>query len=99
MNRYGPLSWYKTAEQCTQIIVLAEDGTNRQDIANCLDLHQSTVSRVLCRSRETVEYCRRPGEGHNNSTKSFSALAVVETQDSASGLQVMTVERCQLQIS
>jgi transposase len=34
-------------------IVLAEDGINQQDIANGLDLHQSTVSRVLHRFHET----------------------------------------------
>jgi transposase len=42
-------------------IVLAEDGINQQDIANGLDLHQSTVSRVLHRFHETGEYSRRPG--------------------------------------
>jgi DNA-binding MarR family transcriptional regulator len=66
MNPYERLSWHTTAEQCAQIVVLAED--NQQDIANGLDLHQSTVSIVLRRLHDTGEYSRRPGQGRRRTT-------------------------------
>jgi IS30 family transposase len=55
MKSYERLSWHTTAEQCAQIVVLAEDGINQQNIGNRLGLHQSTVPRVLRRFHEIKE--------------------------------------------
>jgi transposase len=68
MKSYERLSWHTTAEQCAQIVVLAEDGINQQDIGNRLGLHQSTVSTVLRRFHETGEYSTRPGQGFRRTT-------------------------------
>jgi transposase len=104
MNPYERLSRHTTAEQCAQIVVLAEDGVNQQDIANGLDLHQSTVSRVLRRFHETGEYSRRPGQGRRRTTTAqrdrFLLLQSLRHRTlTAPALQVMTLGRYQFQIS
>jgi transposase len=81
----------------------SEDGINQQDIANGLDLHQSTVSRVLRRFHETGEYCRRPGQGLRRTTTAqrdrFLLLQSLRHRTlTAPALQVMTLGRYQFQI-
>jgi transposase len=104
MESYERLSWHTTAEQCAQIVVLAEDGINQQDIGNRLGLHQSTVSRVLRRFHETGEYSTRPGQGLRRTTTvqkdRFLLLQSLRHRTlTVSALQVMTLEKYQFQIS
>lgn len=51
-----------------KVVTLANDGRRQEDIAQMLRIHQSTVSRVVKRYEETVEYRRRPGQGRKRCT-------------------------------
>jgi transposase len=101
VRSFGSSVSHTTAEQCAQIVVLAEDVINQQNIANGLDLHQSTASRVLRRFHETGEYSRRPGQGRRGTQRDrFLLLQSLKHRTlTAPALQVMTLGRYQFQIS
>jgi transposase len=69
-------------------------------VSDSLDLHQSTVSRVLRRFHETGEYSRRPGQGLRRTTTAqrdrFLLLQSLRHRTlTAPALQVMTLGRYQ----
>jgi transposase len=87
-----------------RIIDTADTAVATPLIANGLDLHQSTVSRVLRRFHETREYSRRPGQGRRRTTTAqrdcFLLLKSLRHRNlTAPALQVMTLGRYQFQIN
>ena len=51
-----------------QVFVLYDVGVKQMEIAERLNMHQSTVSRILKRHRETGRFSRRPVQGRPRST-------------------------------
>lgn len=57
-----------TRDQVVRIITLIEDGRSQRQVANLLEINQSSVSRVVARYRETGGYERRPVPGRPHCT-------------------------------
>lgn len=55
-------------EQAVKVITLIEDGRSQRYVANVTGVHQSTISRVVRRYRETGQYSRREGQGRRRIT-------------------------------